>query len=302
MKILSAIRRNEICMFLVCILIASLTFSENYSNMKANPLVVMEEAVGGLLPENCTDLQMLNAVVIMEINERFKEEGDFKIDFDGTYIIYNPNNTLEVRIGAPFLSYYSRITDTLTIKADGIEIEHEIIFQDEYEIEENWGSYFGLSLTQDRYFALCTLNFTGFSNTTIHYSFQSDIHKNRISDGIKTYDALMIIYDLGTARAWNGNITERIEFRVHGEQPKYVFNSTRTLITDFESGTSYIWKWNNELIENYWVFIGYEYPPNWIYPTSTSGFDKISFISGLLAVVILFSIRKKKIISSRNQI
>ncbi len=285
--------------FLVCILLASLFLHEGPNDAVANPLVLIEEVSGGIFPENSTDLQMIQADVIMDINERFEEEGDFFIDFSGSYTIYNPNNTCEVQIAAPFYSYYTKIVDTLTIKIGETDIEYEIIFLDFNEINDIWSDYFFVPLS-GRYFFLSRVNFTGFSNTTIHYSFQSEVRKNRITDGEKIYDGLRLVYDVGTARAWNGNTTERIEFRVHGERPYHIYNLSKPIVTDFESGTNYIWRWNNEFITHHFVFIEYRYLPNGIYPTSTSGFDKISFVSGLLITMILYAIKKKRILSFKN--
>jgi hypothetical protein len=226
------------------------------------------ESVGGLLPGNNTDLQMIEANVLMEIDETYGENGSFGISFDGNYTIYNPNETLELLIGAPFQTIFGNLNDDLNIKVEGITKEFEIIYFDyENDSENPWRNYFGPDIFyMGRYFALCNATFSGYSNTTIHYSFESATNVDR-------YDVIWIVYDVGTASAWNNVTTEYVEFRVYGQQPSYYSNSTNTtdytlIINNIDNGKSYLWFWEKVIIQTWGVFIEYEYYTPFTYRTS----------------------------------
>ncbi|GAH57197.1 unnamed protein product, partial [marine sediment metagenome] len=51
------------------------------------------------------------------------------------------------------------------------------------------------------------------NSITIEYSFIAYI------DTTTSIDILNIYYDVGTSRAWNGTISERVEFKVYGKLP-----------------------------------------------------------------------------------
>ncbi len=276
--------KTKSVIFLIMILLFSLVpMKLGYSNIQANPLILMEEAIGGILTDTETSLQMIEASVLMNINESFKEEGDFMIFFDGNYTIYNPEETQKVTIAAPFYSYYD-IEKTLRIEIEGIEKKFEItqLFPNKYEPLSMYG----------RKYAICDANITGYSNTSIRYTFDSEI--NRFSSSVKSintniYDAIMIIYDVGTAKAWDGVTTESVEFRIYGEQPTYFYNNTdihdnlKFSVTNFTDSISYVWSWEETVIEDPWVFVEYIYESLWT-PHPTSGYY---FITTIIVLVIL---------------
>ncbi|MCE7741566.1 MAG: hypothetical protein GOP50_03830 [Candidatus Heimdallarchaeota archaeon] len=260
----------------------------------SNPLGVIYESAGGLLPENNTELQMIEASVVMEINETYGNIGTFGIIFDGNYTIYNPNETIEILIGAPFLTIYEGLSDSLLIEVEGSEKEFDIVYYDYHNNTANsWMDYFSLYITESRYFALCNVTFAGFSNTTIRYRFNST---TSFTDG----SALYITYDVGTARAWNSSITETVEFRVIGEQPTDFTDFTEEgyanlTVTEISRGQSYLWSWVE--VELMMVpFVDIEYMPEYFerYSNEASGFWFLPSIGFLMVIVILYRSNKKK--------
>ncbi|MHA1347121.1 MAG: hypothetical protein ACTSVO_11390 [Candidatus Heimdallarchaeaceae archaeon] len=287
------LRRKNFCYILIISLfINTLWVTNNNIEITANPLSVLEQAVGGIVPGNGTVLQMIEANVIMDIDETYGENGSFAISFDGLYTIYNPNDTIEILIGAPFQTNFIDLVDTLKIEVEGLEKDFEMICFNEGNVTENtWNEYFHLPVMYNsRYFALCNVSFSGNSNTTIRYTFDSRISASSV-------DIIMIIYDVGTARAWNNVTTEHVEFRAYGEQPRYYYNHTsesmgNLTLTDIENGKSYLWSWESVIIEDAWVFLDYSYYIP--FTGSTPGYLFLSTMVCLVAINIVFRYKKKK--------
>jgi len=158
------------------------------------------------------------------------------------------------------------------LDVEGKETVFEIIqdFYYEYEPEQEI----------DRKYAIIRANLSGYSSTFIHYSFVSTIFGYNPKGVVN----IMIIYEVGTARVWDGVITETVEFRVLGKQPHYyteyprLHNNSKLSITDFVNGKSYEWSWEETIIEDPWVFVSYLYDP----------FAKTNFISIYLLVSSIF--------------
>ncbi|KKL63542.1 hypothetical protein LCGC14_2174060 [marine sediment metagenome] len=67
---------------------------------------------------------------------------------------------------------------------------------------------------------------------------------------------------MGTSRAWNGPITERVEFKVYGKLPDSYSNYSSEYncsVSDNEDGISYAWEWENKVISVDRVYIKYYY-------------------------------------------
>lgn len=285
--------RKNFCYILISLLLINTSWVTNKNiEITANPLSVLEHAVGGIVPGNGTVLQMIEANVIMDIDGINRENGSFAISFDGLYTIYNPNDTIEVLIGAPFQTAFVDLVDTLKIEVEGVEKDFKMIcFSESNETENPWIEYFHLSIMYNsRYFALCNVSFSGNANTTIRYTFDSKIGDNSV-------DVIMIIYDVGTARAWNNVTTEHVEFRAYGEQPRYYYNHTsesmgNLTLTDIENGKSYLWSWESVIIEDAWVYLDYsDYTP---FTDPTPGYLFLSTIVCLVAINTISRYKKKK--------
>ncbi|OLS32869.1 MAG: hypothetical protein HeimAB125_04420 [Candidatus Heimdallarchaeota archaeon AB_125] len=283
MKVLN--RKLSVFLFTFLLLFGSFWIVNKNNRIVANPLNVFVESAGGLLPGNDTDLQMVEANVVMDIDETYGENGSFAVSFDGNYTIFNPNETLEIMIGAPFLTVYEGLTDSLKIEVDGIETEYDIVYYNyNNDSATPWMNYFQLYIVQERYFAICNITFSGQSNTTIRYRFDS------ITNFRYTEEVIWITYDVGTARAWDGLLTEYVEFNVYGKQPTYYYNNTaNTTVTEIENGKSYLWSWEKiDEIRTDYVFIEY-FPTPTTTPSKTSGFW---LLSSILCLIVLNSYRR----------
>ena len=153
--------------------------SQNYFNSKADPLNFNRESFGLIVSSDSNELQMIEANVVMEINETYREEGDFRIIFDGNYTIYNPNITTKTIIGAPFQSVYKNLSNTIIVEVDGFPMEYDIIYSDDQQfsnLRDLWKPYFeDLSFYYDieRCFVISNVTFPRFTNTTLRYRFDS---------------------------------------------------------------------------------------------------------------------------------
>lgn len=126
--------KKLISFIILTIVILGISFSFNKVNLVfANPLTVIEEAAGGLIPDNGTYLQMIEANVLFDIDETYGSSGSFFISFDWNYTIYNQNSTVNVSIAAPFFSTYYGLEDTLRIEVEGINVDYYI--EDYWEID-----------------------------------------------------------------------------------------------------------------------------------------------------------------------
>ncbi|MHA1219769.1 MAG: hypothetical protein ACTSSN_02885 [Candidatus Heimdallarchaeaceae archaeon] len=282
-------KRIKLSVFLISvILIGFFVGIGNNSLTSANPLSVMEEAAGGIIPGNDTFMQLVEANVVMEIDESFGENGSFAISFDGNYTIFNPNETTSMLIGAPFLTTYEGLTESLEIEVEGIEVDYYILYYEYSNSSGNpWMIYFGLHIVYERYFAICNVTFEGHSNTTIRYSFDSIAN-------VGNYDVLCVLYDVETARGWHNVTTENVEFRVKGQQPDYYYNNTNAgvtsiTITDIENGKSYLWTWEEKIIWDSWVYVEYMY-----YTPATTPTPGYLFVSTLFSLIIINKYQKIK--------
>lgn len=88
-------------------------------------------------------------------------------------------------------------------------------------------------------------------------------------------------------RAWEGKITESVEFKVHGKTPDEFYNYSWT-VSELIDGNSYLWEWKNETIYDEYVYIvyygNYSYDP---FPPSAGGIISIILICSILIIGIL---------------
>lgn len=140
-------------------------------------------------------------------------------------------------------------------------IEYDV---NNYPWDESIFSYFDWFSGYRRKFVVFNISIAKNKSIEIEVNFEVTL-SNRYSD---SSNILRIFYDVGTSRAWNGTITERVEFNVHGKPPdsysdyregSFEYNCT---ISDIENGRSYAWEWENERIMTNSVFISYDNPWN----------------------------------------
>ena len=100
------------------------------------------------------------------------------------------------------------------------------------------------------------------------------------------------------SRAWNGTVSERVEFKVYGKPPDY-YSSYRKdhfeyncTISDITNGKSYAWEWENEIINVNSVYISYSYYNPWVRLIPIILFP--SLFGGIIIWVAFSSTRKKR--------
>jgi len=221
-------------------------FSPNkFLKIAADPISIIPWGYGGILPvSNSSGIVMENASVIFEIHAIKKNV--FDINFNGNYIFFNTNITQSILIGAPFGFELEDNITNIRITVNDTIIPYELIrIEEEYCPQWNdfLGSYYG-----SREFIINNITFQSNYLTSISYSFSLYIDSGYAINWIK--------YDVGTSRAWGENITESVDFRVHGVQPGSY--SSGCIIAKIENGKSYSWQWIDTVIWENNVGIRYD--------------------------------------------
>lgn len=224
---------------------------------KADVVAVKYTGAGSFFPaENCP-LIMTNASVLFDIdyNEPYNR---IDISFEGNYTIYNPNTSQNITVAAPFSSEFKNLESTCIIKVDN-DLKPFTFFQ--YHWSDPWAEYLDtVELGNLHSFVLTNITLVENSSVQIEYSFDAYMIPSVDDDQIR------ILYNVGTSRAWNGSITERVEFKTHGKLPNsfssetpYFDNYSFTL-TNFSDGRSYTWEWIDETINTNTIYISYYFP------------------------------------------
>jgi len=244
----------------------------------------------GFVPVENNQLIMTNANVIIDVNYR-ESSNKIYLHFNGNYTIYNPNVSQSITLGAPFSSDFKNIEENCVIKVNHNDIPFNVTEQDINMAP--WDQYQDYYFTGmfNRKFIVINISIPANVSLDIEYTFDSYIANPNYRQAIDIY------YDVGTSRAWNGPITERVEFRVVGKQPYYYsdyrlssfeYNCT---ITNIENGKSYSWNWKNEVIKVNGVYISYG--NSWLY-----GLARISpfiiFPSIIIVPIIVIKLKKRR--------
>ena len=249
-------------LFLFFILITSINFMGIIRESKSDIIEIQNTGTGNFLPEDSTNLRMTNANVIFNIDATNHQE-KINIDFEGNYTIFNPDDTKEIMLVAPFSTNFKNLENSCLIKVKNETISHKCV---EYNITNSyWKDYFDYMYWSSKKFLIINVTMPSNDSITIEYSFTAYV------DTIPSYDVLHINYDVGTSRSWNGTITERVVFRVHGELPNSYSSSGFTegpvkyncTIANIEGGKSYLWNWKEEVIKVNTVYISYSFSNPW---------------------------------------
>ena len=237
---------------LMLIINGNIYLSETY----ANPLPIpLEYYMGGIFTNSTLPFNLTIADVVFDIDST-----DFAhnigISFEGNYTIFNPSNITEIMVIAPFSVSESVIASNCTVEVNNSQIMFDIGDPYEFGIED-WVSNYSMFYLWT--YIVCNITIPENGSQTIKYKFNG-----LMPNSIYENDDVSIFYDLDTSKAWNGNITERVEFRVHGKLPDGYSEWTegyyeeRCIITDVEDGRNYTWEWNNEQINTKRVGITYK--------------------------------------------
>ncbi|MFX1357720.1 MAG: hypothetical protein ACFFA8_10570 [Promethearchaeota archaeon] len=254
-------KKIQIKILIYILFIAILMFPKYITDSKADIAAIYSSGTGNFLPvENCS-LIMTNANVNFQVNHPKLFANKIDISFNGTYTIYNPGESQNISLVAPFSPDFENLESTCLIKVDGNASTLNFI---EYNIGESpWEPYLDHSFygwgSSIRNFAVINATFPENDTIDIECSFFSYIGYVGSADGIHIY------YDVGTSRAWNGTITEKVQFNVYGKLPKsysecdpYSSNCDCSIL-EIENGRSYVWEWENESILVNSVHIYYSY-------------------------------------------
>lgn len=272
------IKTNIKAIFLFFILITSINFMGVIRETKSDVVMMLDTGTGNFMPENSTNLRMTNANVIFNIDATNYDE-KVNIDFKGNYTIFNPEEAKEIMLVAPFSTEFTNLENSCLITVKNETIPHNYI---EYNITNSyWNDYFDHIFWSYRKLLIINVTLPSNDSITVEYSFTAYIDTVHYSNAI-----LHISYDVGTSRAWNGTITEQVEFRVHGVLPNSYSNCT---IASIEDGRSYLWKWEEEVIRVNTVYISYSYGNSWGRLFFYIGLP--IFYGGLIVLVIIVIIK-----------
>ncbi|MHA2397391.1 MAG: hypothetical protein ACXADU_00700 [Promethearchaeota archaeon] len=246
---------------ILCLLI-NLTFLINgnflLSESFANPLPIpMEYYMGSIFTNASLPFNLINADVVFTIDST-----DFKnnigISFEGNYTIFNPNNTTEIMIVAPFSVNRAVVSSNCIVEINDSQILFDVGDPYDLGIEEwvmDYSSYFP-SWT----YIVCNITIPENNSQTIKYKFNG-LMPNPLNP-LSRNNEFSILYDLVTSKAWSGTISERVEFRVYGKLPDSIIESPmdedRLVIINIDEGKSYTWEWTNEQINTERIGIMYE--------------------------------------------
>ena len=212
---------------------------------------------GGFIPEEEINISLLDASVLIDANtEDFNTLGE--MSFSGNYTIFNYDNSANITIAAPFHFYP---TNNCIIMVNG-SITPYILYNYWEDEAETWNEYL-VNRTEipvyNNFWLLCNITIPENHSLEISYEFNtpSDIYYPK-------WGYYYLIYDVGTSRIWNGNITETVSINIHGNLPETIYNEEACTIEDCYDGKSYTWNWINECIEFDYVGVSYYfgYPPN----------------------------------------
>ena len=260
---------------------------------KSDLVPIYMSGTGNIFPEEDCSLMMTNANVIFDINA-LESSNKIDISFSGNYTIYNPSESRNITIAALFSSKFKDMEATCLIK-----VEHNVTHFTFIQIDwsDPWNQYLdsvGLGMSNRRNFILSNITFPENSSVEIEYKF--DTYITQMDSGGQLY----IFYDVGTSRAWNGTINERVEFKTYGKLPNSYSKDGETLynyscmISNYSNGRSYTWEWIDETIMIDSVYISYNYPYDYwfgrIAPIILFG----SVIGGVIIIEIIIQLRKRR--------
>jgi len=284
------------------ILIALFVFTINiniYPKVTAPPPVPRPDRfIADVFPNNNnTNIHLLNISALITINASdFYNE--IKINFNGKYTVFNPENVTNLTIFLPFSLCMNLENATFGVFVNDTQVPFELFSTTQENVTSTDVNvdfiprivyYLPCSIT------LITLNLTLLENYTyiVNYQFEG-----WIPEPLKYYDLFYMIYSSETAKYWKGNATERVEYKVFGKIPVFgssgLYNGSRQVL-DIAGGKRFICEWDNAqegLIE---IGIRYDEREYDLYgPTII-----IIVLNGLAyvaitSVIVLWIIRRKK--------
>lgn len=248
---------------------------------------------GGLLPAENVTLSLTNANIIID-SDMTSLNYPGPVSFKGNYTIFNPDEEINLTIGAPFTF---RSPENCTVLLNKTNIPYDIVYDhhlDDYQIDI-WNQYlynrsfydFSDFYFFDGFWIIINISIPQNTEVILYYEFQSPQYSWYIVEGY-----YKIVYDVGTARLWNGNITETVELSVHGHLPNSIYEEESCIISDISNGKSYCWNWNNQRIEINYVGMYYYFNNNDYYNSFYNSI-KISLMIGATLLGVSLILLKK---------
>lgn len=199
----------------------------------------------------------------IEMRTEFKKD-DFLMNFtfDCRYSIYNPSDTVNVTLVLPLSDdlFYHITSNSSVVNGTAVVLERvNSVLENEIEdiLEEHIDSYFYYE-----YACIKNLELQENSTSVIQILIMSSIY---ISLG-RSSKLLHAFYDFETMSVWNNYSDKSVEFRIDGSQPQLFTNYSDTtpekkcLVTNYETGSSYLWQWENEQIIEERVYVEWLIP------------------------------------------
>ncbi len=242
-------KKFKVVLLVIIIFTNVMNFNFLIPKVHPNPLPLPEDYfAAGIIPYNIS-LNLLNANVVFNIDST-NYYNNIGVNFDGNYTIFNPNIDANITLYAPFALDFKVVNSSCDVQLNGSTIPFEIV--EIYELNYNissliWDFLSNVYSSRSPVIIVCNMTLSKNSTNIIRYKFNG-----AISNPLYHSDQFSINYDIGTARAWEGNLTEHIEFKVSGKIPNSYREYTngisedRCKITDIGNGRIYIWDWNNE--------------------------------------------------------
>ncbi|MFX1456027.1 MAG: hypothetical protein ACFFDB_11700 [Promethearchaeota archaeon] len=235
--------KKRIAFLIVTLLFLRLNHPSTISCTQGNPISI--SYLGGILPKENINISLTNADVLFEIN--LNKYFILNLTFQSNYTIYNPEENTNITIAIPFVMRGGDIWD---IKLSGNNTF--IPFNWSYLIglpeSESWREYL---LDMDLYGGfdlqafIFNITIPANNSATIRCSFK---YSENINFQIRNQGKYDLIYIVGTAKIWNGNITERVEYRALGTYPNKYTPQEDCCVSNFNRSKSFLWDWDNEPI------------------------------------------------------
>ena len=289
-----------VLMILTSIMIS--TFSFQNTNVIANFEVPYAVNSFGLIyvPDN-SSLMMTKADINYDIHydilDNFTNPQHFlNYDFQGSYIVYNPNETVVATSVIPFAGYYSSNYYDLEVTVNDTLYSYESIllwYPNASDIIDQYLPFSedDLSFT-DSIGELIVFNTTfeeqSYYNITYTYSYST--LRGPLSYASTTYDyfkGLQVYYILSTSQLWNNYIDETVIMSFEGEIKPDGY-TTPCIVSQIEGILYYNWSWINEPIDKNKVGI-YFY-----YMETTHAGNKLNWLFTLLIIASLYPTIKRK--------
>jgi len=281
------IKRIKLITFFLIIIFSNLNVFLSQNSI-ANPIYIPDVTFsGGLLPKENYSLSLISAnVEIVADTSNLKLLGE--IHFNGNYTIFNPENDINITIGAPF-NFYP--IDNCTVLLNGTNIpftiknDNEIFDEENCEILQQYMVNTNELPSFNIFWVLCNISIPKNSSIRLEYKFNTPRPKS--TERVKYF---YIIYDVGTARLWNGNITEVVEIIVHKNLPTSIYSENLCDTSNILNGMSYRWEWNEERIEvnyvglHYYVDLSNEY--DYLYNSIKFTLILVVSIVGIILLII----------------